>query len=280
MSDTGVKKAEEGCCLAGHGSILGQGGSESKSDNVISTTEAESIDDSAVDWEGLKPESKDARWAGRAALRPSRNRSIASILSPPETPQWLVSNDSIELGETKFYTLSESVARRYDTFTGQLDELNRTESPRTLTTYLSVPRLWHNTSEVDLDQMIGEAMDEGRWRRNQTPRPRTVLAPVSPNIAEASTPDRYLASPFCWPDSETIWRLGRLDREENWRVKRDLETLKRADEMSGYRRTLAASWALASVVAWEPEGPVRLGIQMSNPESEHEQSAEPSCIAV
>ncbi|EXJ67190.1 uncharacterized protein A1O5_09837 [Cladophialophora psammophila CBS 110553] len=279
MSNTGVKKAQEDCCLAGHGSILGQGRSESTSDNVISTTRAVGIDDSAVDGEEIEAETKDARWAGRTAPCPSRNPALASILSPPETPRSLVSEDGVESGDTKFYTPSESVARRNDTFTGHLVQLDRTESPRALTAYLPVPQSWRHTSEVNLDQMIDEAMDEGGWRRNQTSRPRTVLAPMPPNMAEASTPGRHLASPSCWPDSETIWRFGHLDREENQRVKRDLETLKQDDEMSGYRRTLAASWALASVVAWESEGPVRLGRQMRDPEGEHGASVEPSCIA-
>ncbi|OAP58818.1 hypothetical protein AYL99_06115 [Fonsecaea erecta] len=210
----------------------------------------------------------------RGAISRSQNPSPPATISSLLPGSFLLSidDDTPESGNTEFYTPPASAAGAYGVFANQLDGQAMMTSPEGLTARLPVAQSWHRTSEVDLDQIIVERIGEDWWRCKQAPRQDTLFAPISPNASEAPTQALELASPFDWANSKTVCWLDQPHRHDCRIMKQDWQKLEGGDEMCGYRRTRAASWALNSVVISGPESLIRFGGQMAQRECEGELS--------
>ncbi|KIX92290.1 uncharacterized protein Z520_12036 [Fonsecaea multimorphosa CBS 102226] len=254
----------EDCCTVDHRASGAHGKSESTSDTVAGRLASVGFHAPAV--HGTEETSRSSKMPISCSHNP---RSLTSDFGPllEHTPH-LIDDDPTEPRSAEFCLPPAAAARPRESFARQLGEQDRRVKLKDPTACVPVAQSWHSVSEVNLDQIILDSIDEYRSQRNQNQRQDTLFAPNSPNLPEPSTRPGGLASPFCRPDSKTVWKLNHPNRQEYQRMKQDWQKLEWDDEMCGYRRILAASWALTSVVAWGPEGLLRLGGQTA----EHEQN--------
>ncbi|KAH0835140.1 hypothetical protein FOPE_04058 [Fonsecaea pedrosoi] len=267
MSEAEVKKEEgDECCAAGHRARVARGRSDSISDMFAGTLDLGALATTPGSW--LEAGTEEASQSSRAEIHysPKPHPWASAINLLPANIPLSVDDGIFGAQDTGLRTPSVAVGRRFETLTSEVDEDRQIRS-KGLTAPLSVAQSLHNIVNVNLDQVIEEGISEGWRERIHNPRQENLFAPGPPDMSKATSQGQELGSPICWLDSNTEWKAKPPNRRENRQMSQDLHICARPDEMCGYGRVLAASRALNSVVAWDPEDPVLLRREQ---EGEHE----------
>ncbi|OAL38685.1 hypothetical protein AYO20_01891 [Fonsecaea nubica] len=266
MSEAEAKKEGEECCTAGHRARVAHGRSESISDIFASTLDLGALATTPGSW--LEAGTEEASQSLRAEIpyspKPHPWASTISLL--PANIPLSVDDGIFGAQDTGFRTPSVAVGRCFEALTREVEEDRQIRS-KGLTAPLSVAQSLHNTVNVNLDQIIEEGISEGWRQRTYSPRQDNLFAPGPPDMSKATSQGQELGSPIHWLDSNTEWSAKPPNRDENRQMSQDLHICARPVEMCGCGRVLAASRALNSVVAWDPEDPVLLRREQ---EGEHE----------